>query len=36
MENSIICPDVATEIIEIFKFVEEPILDKIPEKLRMN
>ena len=34
MENSIICPDVATEIIEIFKFVDEPVLDKIPEKLK--
>ena len=34
MENSIIYPDVATEIIEIFKFVEEPVLDKIPEKLK--
>ncbi len=34
MENSIIYPDAATEIIEIFKFVEEPVLEKIPEKLK--
>ena len=34
MENSTIYPEVATELIEIFKFIEEPILEKIPEKLK--
>lgn len=34
MESSTIYPDVATELIEIFQFVEEPVLEKIPEKLK--
>lgn len=34
MENSAIYPEVAAELIEIFKFVEEPVLEKIPEKLK--
>lgn len=34
MENITIYPDVATELIEIFKFIEEPVLEKIPEKLK--
>ena len=34
MENTTIYPDVATELIEIFKFVDEPVLEKIPEKLK--
>ena len=33
MQNTTIYPNVATELIEIFKFVDEPILEKIPEKL---
>jgi len=34
MGNSTIYPDVATELIEIFKFVEEPVIEKIPEKVK--
>ncbi len=34
MGNTTIYPDVATELIEIFKFVDEPVLEKIPEKLK--
>ena len=34
MGSNTICPYVATEIVEIFKFVDEPVLMKIPEKLR--
>ncbi len=34
MGNSTIYPEVATELIEIFRFIEEPVLEKIPEKLK--
>ena len=34
MENSAIYPEVGAQLIEIFKFVKKPILEKIPEKLR--
>lgn len=34
MGSSTIYSDAATELIEIFKFVEEPVLEKIPEKLK--
>lgn len=34
MESNTIYPDVATELIEIFKFVEEPVVEKIPQKLK--
>ena len=34
MENNTIYPEAATELVEIFKFVEEPILEKIPEKIK--
>lgn len=34
MGSNTIYPEVATELIEIFKFIEEPVLEKIPEKLK--
>lgn len=34
MNNSEIYPNVATELVEIFKFVEESVLEKIPDKLK--
>ena len=34
MDNNTIYPNVATELVEIFKFVEEPVLEKIPDKLK--
>ncbi len=34
MQNTTIYPNVATELIEIFKFVDEPVLEKIPEELK--
>ena len=33
MENNIY-PNAATELVEIFKFIEEPVLEKIPEKIK--
>lgn len=36
MVNNAINPNTATELIEIFKFVEEPVLEKIPEKLKQE
>ena len=34
MENNTAYQNAAAELVEIFKFVEEPVLEKIPEKIK--